>query len=99
MPNVHDVANSADDWWRDTARRALADLAASGREFTAHDLTEAGVPEPDHPNRWGSLFRQANTAGLIVPVGYRPSTRPSRAGGVCRVWRGRTPQERRMAAV
>ena len=80
---------NADAWWYDAARRALEWLAESGKPFDAYDLTELGVPDPDHPSRWGALFRVASSDGVIVPVGYRESKRPSRSGGVCRVWVGR----------
>ncbi|GAB3698520.1 hypothetical protein [Mariniluteicoccus flavus] len=80
---------NADDWWRDCATRALEHLAASGQTFDAYDLTELGVPDPDHPNRWGGLFQAATRADLIEPVGYRESRRPTRSGGVCRVWQGK----------
>ena len=87
-----DVAASierADDWWRSCADKALQTLAGTGQPFTADDLTEMGVPDPDSPARWGALFAGAKAARLIVPVGYQPSTRPTRNGGVCRVWVGR----------
>lgn len=77
-----------DWWWRDTAERALHWWAESGQEFTCYDLTLLGVPDPDHPNRWGSLFAWAHAQGIVVPVGYQQSARPSRAGGVCRIWQG-----------
>lgn len=83
-----DALTNADSWWRDCAWRALEHLAATGRPFTAYDVTELGVPDPDHGNRWGGLFQAACKAGLIEPVGYAESRRPSRAGGVCRVWKG-----------
>lgn len=82
------VLANADDWWLSTARRALRTLAATGRTFEAYDLTELGVDDPDHPNRWGALFRAAHNDGLIVPVGYAQSRRPGRSGGATRLWRG-----------
>lgn len=88
LEQVHD---QADDWWRSTAGRALQWWAQTGLEFDAFDLTELGVPDPDHPARWGALFRAAHTAGLIRPVGYRQSRRPTRSGGVCRIWQGTQP--------
>lgn len=74
--------------WRDTAMPALRRLAETGREFEAFDLTEAGVPDPENPNQWGALFQAAYRAGVIERVGFRESRRPSRARGLCRVWRG-----------
>lgn len=77
-----------DDWWWPTAMRAVRWLAQVPGEFDAWDVTMLGVPDPDHPNRWGALFRAASTAGVIVPAGYTQSRRPGRAGGLCRTWRG-----------
>lgn len=78
-----------DHQWSSTAKTALVWLAESATPFDAYDLTELGVPDPIEPNRWGSLFREARQEGLIVPVGFRESRRPSRSGGVCRVWIGK----------
>lgn len=88
MTGLRQAITSRDPWWWDCAMRAVAHLAASGEQFDAYDITKLGVPDPDHPARWGALFRSARAGGLIVPVGFRESCRPSRAGGVCRVWRG-----------
>lgn len=81
------VAQS-DSWWHDCASRALAWWAATGRPFDAYDLTLLGVPDPDHPARWGALFAGASSQGVIRRAGYRASRRRSRAGGVCAVWVG-----------
>lgn len=86
---VQRAEDNADQWWWDCAMRAVTHLADSGRPFTANDVTLLGVPAPDHPNRWGALLRSAHTAGLIEAAGFTQSSRPSRAGGVCRVWVGR----------
>lgn len=86
---LESAIDNADPWWWSTAWSALATEAKTGREFDAFDLTDRyGVDGPDSPARWGALFRSAHTQGLIVPVGFRASRRPSRAGGVCRVWTG-----------
>lgn len=81
------VAES-DAWWHSVAHRAVAWWAASGRPFDAYDVTLLGVPDPDHPARWGALFAACRAEGLITAIGYRASRRPSRSGGVCRVWVG-----------
>lgn len=57
-----------------------------GRDFTADDL-HAVLGEPPEPNWYGILCAKMRNSGLIVGVGYRPSTRPERNGGVLRVWR------------
>ncbi|SDP46236.1 hypothetical protein SAMN05660199_03952 [Klenkia soli] len=81
-----------DDWWWSPAMAAVRHLAASGLPFTAWDLTDKlGVPDPDHPARWGGLFYAARTAGIIERAGITESSRPSRSGGLCRVWRGVRP--------
>lgn len=73
--------------WEQDAREALERVAASGRPFTAYDLTEADLRAPQHPNQWGALFRQAATDGVIRRVGFVESRRPGRKHGLCRVWR------------
>lgn len=89
MTGLNNAITGRDDFWWDGAMRAVVWLARCPGEFDAFDVTELGVPEPDHPARWGALFRAAATAGVIEPAGFHQSRRPSRAGGVCRVWRGR----------
>lgn len=81
--------DNTDPWWRDGAMRAVEHLANTGRVFTAYDLVdELGVPEPDHPNRWGPLMLLAAKAGVIAHVGAEASRRPTRSGSLCRTWRG-----------
>jgi hypothetical protein len=79
---------NADDWWRSSALQAVETLARSGVEFTADDVRDMGVTEPDHPNRWGGVFLAASRGGLIEPVGARRSTRGPRNASLVRVWRG-----------
>ena len=81
------IANS-DSWWNSCALMAIGWLADCGRTFDAYELTELGVPDPDDPCRWGSVFRIAHQAGAIEMVGYAPSRRPTAAGSIARVWRG-----------
>ncbi len=85
---ISQALDNADWWWRDCADRALTHCCESGREFTADDLRELGVPEPDHPNRWGALFAGAHARGVIEPVRFSTSSRRARHGGTYRVWRG-----------
>lgn len=82
------AGRNTDEWWRDGARRAVHALARTGREFTADDVRDFGVSEPDHPNRWGSLFLAASREGVIECVGARKSTRGPRHASLTRVWRG-----------
>lgn len=77
-----------DQWWRDCCDRAIEAMAAKHVTFEAADLGDLGVPDPDHPNRWGPRFAAAARHGLIKSVGYGPSKRASRGGGSCRYWVG-----------
>jgi hypothetical protein len=79
---------NADDWWKSSVDQAIRYLAETGRVFDAYAVAELGVPEPDHPNRWGSRFKAAARDGVIVPVGYARSRRPTVAGAAVRTWRG-----------
>lgn len=89
MPGQMELAaNNADDWWWSCAWAGLEQLASHQVAFQAFDLIELGVPEPDHPNRWGPLFATAAQAGLIVRLGYAPSKRPTVRGSAAAVWRG-----------
>ena len=82
------IPGNPDPWWQDSALRAIDHLAASGVEFTAADLDDLGVPQPDHPCRWGAVFSAAKSEGVIHRIGYRSSRRPGRNRGVCAVWIG-----------
>lgn len=81
-------ANNSQHIWRRQAEITLARRAASGETFTAHDLRDDGLGEPDNPAMWGSLFRQAQMEGLIVTVGVLNSKRAQRHGSLSRVWVG-----------
>jgi len=85
---VQRAIGNADDWWWKVAMRALTWLAETHTTFDAYDLSILGCPDPDHPSRWGALFRSASAAGVIEHAGYTQSRRPTCAGGLCRVWRG-----------
>lgn len=87
-PSAAAILDRADKPWLSCAEAALAVLIRSGQPFTAHALTELGVPEPDHSSRYGSLFAAAKARGDILCLGYRPSPRASRSGGVTRLWLG-----------
>lgn len=75
--------------WAARAQRAIAQLAATGEPFAADDvLVECQLPAPRRPQELGAAFRVAARAGVIEPVGVRPSTTTSRRGGITRVWVG-----------
>jgi len=91
-----------DPWSWHPAKAALEILATestvTGRTFEAFDLTERFGIQMDHPARWGALFNAAATDGLIAHAGFAVSRRPTRAGGITRVWRGTDKARRRAAA-
>lgn len=80
-------ALSFDPIWADAAQEALAELAASGVEFTADDLRDL-AGEPESSGALGAVFRGAAAAGRIRLVGYRRSRRLLRHAGILGVWRG-----------
>jgi len=85
---LRDTYANADEWWRSCAERGVTWWAEAGVPFTVEDVRDLGVPEPDHCARWGALFAAFRARGIIECIGYRTSTRPSRHGGILRVWRG-----------
>lgn len=86
MPTTHAIRGHPDPAWETNALLAIETLAATGTPFTAADLTLLGIDDPDHPCRWGSVMAKAKTLGLIERVGYGPSPRHSRSGGVTAIW-------------
>ncbi|TQS44359.1 hypothetical protein FL583_15615 [Cryptosporangium phraense] len=89
---MHLADIGTDEWWRDCCDRGIVALAAqtyrTGATFQAFDLIDIGVPEPDSPNRWGPRLLAAARAGIVEPVGYGPSKRPTVAKSAARIWRG-----------
>lgn len=83
-----EVLEGSDPWWRGPNLSVIETLAASGVDFAADHSAFDAVPEPPSPNHLGALFRVACCRGLIECVGMRPSSKPSRRGGLLRVWRG-----------
>ena len=76
-----------DAWWKSCADRAIDYLAAVDQPFSA-DHVQALIPPADHPCWIGARFHAAVRAGVIRPVGYVLSERPSRHRGVQRLYRG-----------
>ncbi|WP_369132019.1 hypothetical protein [Modestobacter sp. I12A-02662] len=74
-----------DHWWASCCDAAIRYLAALDRPFTADDV-QALIPTADHPCRMGGRFYAAIRAGIIRPVGYTLSERPSRRRGVLRLY-------------
>jgi hypothetical protein len=86
---VEQAEANADTWWNSTARAALHAEARTGRIFEPFDLVARyGIAEPDHPNRWGALFRSALRERTVRRVGYGPSKRPTRNHGITGLYQG-----------
>lgn len=85
--NLTRADENTDAWWKSCADRAIDYLAAAGQPFSA-DHVQALIPPADHPCRIGARFHAAVRAGVIRPVGYVLSERPSRHRGVQRLYRG-----------
>lgn len=85
--NIAKANENTDRWWKSCADRAIDYLAALDSPFSA-DHVQALIPPADHPCRIGARFHAAVNAGVIRPVGYVLSERPSRHRGVQRLYRG-----------
>lgn len=78
-------AQSVDDW-RPGAEACIDKLIASGKQFTADDVTaEVGVP--DQPNAVGGLFNSRKKN--MVFVGYQRSKRTAAHGRPHGIWQGK----------
>lgn len=80
--------HAADVRWKAAAETALADLAASGVEFTAEDLRARVRVLASSPNALGALISGAARRGEIVHVGYRQAQRREAHGRDLKTWRG-----------
>lgn len=85
---VHLADEGTDAWARALLDQAVDALAQTHRPFTTDNLPPEARPE-DRPNQVGAAVRRAYLAGRIKPTGAaRPSTNPSRRGGLLREWVG-----------
>lgn len=80
------------DEWRRRADRVLAELASSGRTFTAEDIRHR-AGDPSSPGALGALLLGASRAGMIRLEGITRSTRLQRHAGLVRVWVGSQVRE------
>jgi hypothetical protein len=87
-------ATSAAGSWVETALDAVAQLAATGRDFTSEDVIElVGVPHvgggANRNNAVGAMMSAAAKAGLARKTGrYVEARRPVSHARVVAVWRG-----------
>ncbi|MDO5535357.1 MAG: hypothetical protein Q4F65_11990 [Propionibacteriaceae bacterium] len=73
-------------------REAVEVVGADGAHFTSDDIRawlELTYPDrrPHHANVYGGTLQRLADARRLVPVGYRPSTRPGARHRIVRVWR------------
>lgn len=81
------IAEAHDPDWKQAAREVARLLAASGREFTQDDITDA-VGLPRSRNATGSLLSGLARSGAIVRVGDTKGKRDSQHARRISVWRG-----------
>lgn len=88
------AAQAAGDWSQ-RAADTIRQLAATGRPFTADDVT-AVCGDPDgHPNAVGAAILRAAKTGLIYKVGTRAASRVKSHKAALFVWQGsRKPEEK-----
>lgn len=65
---------SANTGWMARALQLLPEMKATAKVATGELMREwltttAGLPNPTHPNAWGTLTARAAKAGLIVDTG------------------------------
>jgi len=87
-PDLFTVYQFSPEDWRDEAEGIIRYLASTGQPFTADDLRDMGLAEPDHPNRFGALFNAMAHDEIIRCVGYAKARKVSRKGGRILVWQG-----------
>lgn len=71
------------DWIEENTPCVLSTMA--GKQFTSDDLHKT-LGAPPQQNWWGVLLARLKNKGLVRRVGYKPSERTERNGGVIAVW-------------
>lgn len=72
--------------WMGQAVQELAECVRGGRPFSVDDLRARGVPDPDKPQRWGSVMAYAVNRGWARVVSAEPKERPHRDPALVRVY-------------
>ena len=79
--------------WVDAMKSVARSISRKDGHVSSDQLvnTASVIGEPLHPNAWGAIFRNTmDERGAWVCVGYKQSDKPSRKGGIIRVWKFRT---------
>lgn len=85
------AADNAGPQWRDDATTWLKSFSANiGRPFVASEVVSSAIAtglSVHHEQRaWGSIFREAEKAGMIRAVGVGRSTNPRHHGCFSTLW-------------
>ncbi|MFC1420812.1 hypothetical protein [Streptacidiphilus cavernicola] len=76
--------------WMSVVRPAFEAAAASGVEFTTHEIATANsLPEPPDPaHHWGRLMTLLHDEGVVRPSGWAHSSRRTSHSSGVRTWVG-----------
>jgi hypothetical protein len=75
--------------WAGEALQAIEAEARTGDPFDCYALQQhQGLEPPPSPSMWGSVFKTAAHRGIIQQAGFHITSRPTRRGGITRVWVG-----------
>lgn len=88
---VRKVADNNREWLL-KVRSIAVEIAKRNGAVSSDDVRryamKNGIPEPHHPNAWGSLFRVSPEKGTRwIPVGYVPSKKTTNHARRIVVWR------------
>ena len=79
---------AAREEWMLRGEDVVESLSASGQPFS-FDMVRRELPEALDRNDYGALMKRHRVRGLVVKVQARPSSVPSRRGGLSHVYVGR----------
>lgn len=79
---------AAREEWMLRGEDVVESLSASGQPFS-FDMVRRELPEALHPNHYGQLMKRHRVKALVDKVQARPSSIPTRRGGLSYVYVGR----------
>lgn len=75
--------------WAEEAIRAIEAEARTGQPFDGYAVQQhQGLEDPPSCQQWGSVFKTAARRGIIHECGFHITNRPTRRGGITRLWIG-----------
>ncbi len=91
MIQAIDHADAVSPRWSDVAYAFLLQFARKHATFISEDVSDAskawGMVQPPTDRAWGSVYRRAIKAGVIVQDGCGRSRR--RHASICPMWRSK----------